>query len=63
MIRPDKFEIAETRADSGTTVSVTGELDMQTTEMLRMRLTASLRGEISDLTLDLQALTFMDPPV
>lgn len=60
MIRPDKFEIMESRSDSGTTVSVAGELDMRTTEMLRAHLADLLRGGISELTLDLQALGFMD---
>jgi stage II sporulation protein AA (anti-sigma F factor antagonist) len=60
VIRPDKFEITETQADTATTVSVTGELDMHTTELLRARLSESLRAGISELTLDLQALGFMD---
>jgi anti-anti-sigma factor len=60
VIRPEKFEITETQADSATTVAVTGELDMLTTELLRARLSESLRAGVADLTLDLRALAFMD---
>ena len=39
---------------------MTGELDLHTTELLRARLTDSLRAGVSDLRLDLRALAFMD---
>lgn len=60
MSKPDTFEIVETQTDLSATVSVTGELDMRTTETLRAHLAELLRREVSELTLDLRALTFMD---
>ena len=60
MTQPDKFEITETRSELATTLSVTGELDLRTTELLRARLAEALRAGVSELTLDLTRLAFMD---
>ena len=41
-------------------MSVTGELDLRTTELLSARLAEAMRAGVSELTLDLTRLAFMD---
>ena len=60
MVRPTKFEIAQSE-DGGTAVlSVTGELDMNTVEVLSERVEQQLDAGALALVIDLSGLAFMD---
>jgi len=60
MVRPSKFEITQTAAGDGVTLSIEGELDMRTTGQLSERVAEQLDHGATDLTLDLRELAFMD---
>lgn len=60
MVRPTKFEIVQTADRSAPVLSVTGELDMDTAEVLSERVEQQLSDRPASLTLDLRELTFMD---
>ena len=60
MARPTKFEINEERAGAALTVSITGELDMSTVQPLSEHINKHLSDGITDLTLDLGDMAFMD---
>lgn len=60
MARPPEFEIERHDSGSGVTVSVAGELDMNTTERLSRYLDEQLPDGVSTLTLDLRELAFLD---
>jgi anti-sigma B factor antagonist len=60
MVRPTKFEIDQTTAGTSLTMAVTGELDMNTVQILSERLTGQLNSKITSVTLDLRKLAFMD---
>lgn len=60
MVRPTKFEIQCAAYGSTVTLSIRGELDMQTVQTLSRRVADSLTGEVTDLTLNLHDLAFMD---
>jgi anti-anti-sigma factor len=60
MMRPRKFEIAQRATGSTLVLSVTGELDMNTADVLAQRVEEQLAERPSALTLDLGELAFMD---
>jgi anti-sigma B factor antagonist len=60
MVRPRKFEIVQTADGSAPVLSITGELDLDTAEMLSERVEQQLSDRPAALTLDLRELTFMD---
>jgi anti-anti-sigma factor len=60
MVRPRKFEIVQTADGSTLVLSIAGELDMDTAEMLSERVEQHLSDRPASLTLDLRELTFMD---
>ncbi len=60
MVRPRKFEIVQTADGAAPVLSVTGELDMDTTVALSERVEQHLSDRPASLTLDLRELTFMD---
>jgi anti-sigma B factor antagonist len=60
MVRPTNFEIAQTADRSAPVLSITGELDMDTTLVLSERVEQQLAERPAALTLDLRQLTFMD---
>lgn len=60
MVRPTRFEISEAIRGSAALLSLTGELDMQTTETLARRIDGSLEQQPTALILDLRELAFMD---
>ena len=60
MVRPTKFEIADAREGTRLTLAVTGELDIGTVSVLRERIDACLDPELSEITLDLRRLEFID---
>jgi stage II sporulation protein AA (anti-sigma F factor antagonist) len=60
MARPTQFDIQQTATASTVTVSITGELDMNTAEVLSAHLDEHLAEDVTVLTLDLSGLTFMD---
>ncbi len=60
MARPTKFEIKDGRAGAALTVSVTGELDMLTVQTLSEHIDKQLSAGITELTLDLRDMAFMD---
>jgi anti-anti-sigma factor len=60
MVRAARFEITQKRTDSALSLSIAGELDMRTTDVLWQQLEESLASGISELTLDLTDLEFMD---
>jgi anti-anti-sigma factor len=57
MVRPTRFEISQTASDASLTLSIAGELDMRTVEILADRVD---RHRDENLTLDLRELAFMD---
>jgi anti-anti-sigma factor len=60
MVRPTKFDI-EQRTDGSTLVlAITGELDMNTADLLAQAVDQRLEQRPSALTLDLGELAFMD---
>lgn len=60
MIRPPSFEVHEETVESTLYVSVSGELDLKTVEILGGRLASKPHGECDGLTLDLREVPFMD---
>jgi anti-anti-sigma factor len=60
MVRPSKFEIRERTTESTLELSVTGELDMNTVELLAKHVERSLADGPRALRLDLAELGFMD---
>jgi anti-anti-sigma factor len=60
MVSPARFGIKQTKTDSTLKVSVTGELDMRTSDVLWQQIDKSLEGGITELTLDLRDLDFID---
>lgn len=60
MVRPTKFEIREQAADPALVLSVTGELDMNTVEVLAKHVEQRLADPPQALRLDLAELGFMD---
>lgn len=60
MVRPTKFEIAQSERDGAVVLSVTGELDMNTVEILSERVQQQLDAGAISLVIDLSGLAFMD---
>jgi stage II sporulation protein AA (anti-sigma F factor antagonist) len=60
MVRPSNFEIREQATEPTLELSVTGELDMNTVELLAKRLERYLAEGARAVRLDLAALGFMD---
>ncbi len=60
MARPTKFEIKDGRSGSAATVSITGELDVSTVQTLLQHVDEHLSTGVTDLTLDLRDIAFMD---
>jgi anti-anti-sigma factor len=60
MVRPSKFEIRERATEPTLELSVTGELDMNTVELLAKHVERSLADGPRALRLDLAELGFMD---
>ena len=60
MVKPSKFEIANALTDTRLTLAVTGELDIGTVGVLRERLDECLGPDLSEVTLDLRRLEFID---
>ena len=60
MVRPTKFEIAQSECDGTVVLSVTGELDMNTVEVLSERVQQQLDAGAISLVIDLSGLAFMD---
>lgn len=60
MARPTKFEINDRRSGSGVTVSIAGELDLSTAQILSQHVDEQLRNGVTELTLDLEHMEFMD---
>jgi anti-sigma B factor antagonist len=60
MVRPTKFEITEQDTESTLELSITGELDMNTVELLTVQVERHLAKGIRALRLDLAELGFMD---
>ena len=60
MIKPTKFEITDTREGERLTLAVCGELDIGTVAVLTERVEATVDAEVTELTLDLSQLDFID---
>jgi anti-anti-sigma factor len=60
MVRPAKFEITQARHGDRTTLAIVGELDMRTAQRLLDSLTHQCATGVTDVTVDLANLTFMD---
>jgi anti-anti-sigma factor len=60
MVRPANFEIREQATEPTLVLSVTGELDMNTVELLTSELERYFAGGHRPLRLDLAELGFMD---
>lgn len=60
MARPPKFEITDGRSGPAVTVSVTGELDVSTVQTLAEHVDGHLSAGVSDVTLDLGDIAFLD---
>jgi anti-anti-sigma factor len=60
MVRPTKFEIADERDGTQLSVAVAGELDLGTVGLLKERIDAALKADLTDLDLDLRKLDFID---
>ncbi len=60
MARPTKFEIKDGRSGSAVTVSIAGELDLSTAQTLSQHVDEHLGTGVTDLTLDLGDIAFMD---
>jgi ABC-type transporter Mla MlaB component len=56
MIRPAEFKIARYNAETGVTLSVTGELDLSTVSLLAPGI-AAIGDELNTLTIDLSELS------
>lgn len=59
-MRPTKFEIEQRTAGSKPILAITGELDMNTADLLAQAVDRQLEQRPSELTLDLAELAFMD---
>ena len=60
MVRPTNFEIREGATEPALELSVTGELDMNTAELLASQVERHLADGLRALRLDLAELDFMD---
>jgi anti-sigma B factor antagonist len=60
MIRPTNFEITQTGEGPAAVLSISGELDIRTVSVVSERVDEQLVAGVSDLTLDLRGLTFLD---
>ena len=60
MIRPTEFEITQTGEGPAVALSISGELDIRTISVVSERVDEQLAAGVSDLTLDLRRLTFLD---
>jgi|SRR6476620_2896599 anti-anti-sigma factor len=60
MVRPTNFEIREEDTEPALVLTVTGELDMNTVELLARHVDERLAEAPRPLTLDLAELAFMD---
>jgi anti-sigma B factor antagonist len=60
MIRPTKFEITQTGERPAVALAISGELDIRTISVVSEHVDEQLAAGISDLTLDLRRLTFLD---
>jgi anti-sigma B factor antagonist len=60
MARPTNFEIKDRSNGSAVTVWIAGELDLTTAQTLSAHLEERLSGGITELTLDLGDISFMD---
>jgi anti-anti-sigma factor len=60
MARPTNFEIKDRSNGSAVTVWIAGELDMTTAQTLSQHVEEHLSGGVSELTLDLGDISFMD---
>jgi anti-sigma B factor antagonist len=60
MARPTQFEIKDGGSGSAVTVSIAGELDMSTAQALSQHVDEHLSAGVTDLTLDLEQIAFMD---
>jgi len=60
MVRPARFEVIEIAARPTLVLSVVGELDMKTVEVLAAHVGLRLRNGVAGLTLDLRELAFID---
>jgi len=60
VVRPARFEVTAAPAGAPAQLSVAGELDMKTAEVLAAHVERQLRTPVGALKLDLGELTFMD---
>lgn len=60
MVRPARFEVTHERTDGRLAVSVAGQLDIGTVEMLREHIDEALDANLTELALDLGKLDFID---
>lgn len=60
MARPTDFEIKDGLSGPAVTVSIAGELDMSTAQTLSQHVNEHLSNGVTDLTLDLRDVAFMD---
>jgi anti-sigma B factor antagonist len=60
MVRPADFEIAQRSEGTALFVSMSGELDMRTSSLVTTYLADNFGAGLTDLTLDLRDLSFMD---
>ena len=60
MIRPSKFEVNEEAAGRTLVLAVSGELDMDTVEILSNHVAGQPKADFEELTLDLREVLFMD---
>jgi|SRR5690348_7380984 len=60
MVRPPKFEITQSGDGQSTTLAIVGELDMRTAPRLLDSLAEQRANGVTDVTVDLANLSFMD---
>jgi anti-anti-sigma factor len=60
VIRPSKFEVNQQRTGRTLVVSVSGELDMNTVEVLSNHVADQPQADFDAVTLDLREVLFMD---
>jgi anti-sigma B factor antagonist len=60
MVRPAKFEITQAREGHSTILAIMGELDMRTAQRLLDSLAHQRATGVTDVTVDLANLSFMD---
>jgi anti-sigma B factor antagonist len=60
LVRSTKFEIAQSEHGGATVLSVTGELDMNTIDVLSERVQQQLDAGAMELVIDFTELAFMD---